>query len=339
MLISLRRAMDADLEESLKSAVDSYRSTLAAVADAGALAYPPAGDTLRQSLENLQRALAGTPTPTVLAHARESAGEHLQAWGTNAGAFYQSNAEEVKNLLLLVAKAASDVAGRDQTYGERFQGLAGRLQGAAKLESISAMRQSLTASAAELVECVQKMAEDGNRAVAELRQQVAAYEARTEAAERLACTDALTGLFNRRMLERQLERRIQAQSQFSVLYFDLNGFKQINDTLGHRAGDHILKSFASELTHSLRATDTIARIGGDEFVALVAGAPADVTARLEHIKTQLNGDYTVPIDSGKRKVKVAAAIGFSPWKPGQSAQQILAAADAAMYEDKKQRRK
>jgi diguanylate cyclase (GGDEF)-like protein len=179
------------------------------------------------------------------------------------------------------------------------------------------------------------MTEDGKRAVEQLRAQISVYEERVEEAERLASVDPLTGIGNRRHLERQLDRRVAANSPFFLIYLDFNEFKQINDTLGHLAGDELLKLFAGELSHSLRSTDALGRLGGDEFVAVVDGAAGDVAERIEGIKKRVNGQYTLSTETGKRKVSIAAAIGIAAWKAGSTAQDLLRDADAAMYQDKK----
>jgi len=327
--------MHVNLEETLKSAVESYRGTLAAVGEAGARAYPPSGEGLRQSLSQLQLFLADASTPGAFTDTERSVEKELKDWGDNASRYYKDSAEEIKDLLLLVAKAAADVGDRDQRYGEQFKGLAERLQGAARLDNISAMRQSLSSSAVELVNCVNRMAEDGRQTLEQLRSQIATYEARMQEAESLASIDPLTGVCNRRVLERQLERRVREGSPFCVAYFDLNGFKNINDTLGHLAGDDLLKQFATELRHSVRATDVVGRFGGDEFVALIDGAVDEVRDRIAQITSRVNGNYSLTTDAGKRKVSTAAAVGVTGWKRGSTAQELLREADAAMYQDKK----
>lgn len=334
-MISLRQAMRVDLEESLKSAVDSYRAALAAAADAGARAYPPAGEILKQTLLKLQETLINASAPGTFLATGQSVEQQLKAWSDSASHYYQESADEIKSLLLQVAKAAAEVGDRDQRYGETFQSLAGRLENAAKLDNISAMRQSLSTSAVELVNCVTKMTEDGKRTVEQLRAQVSNYEARMQEAERLASVDPLTGVSNRRITERRIERRIAEASPFFVMYLDLNGFKQINDTLGHPAGDDLLKQFASELRHSLRPTDMVGRFGGDEFVVVADGVAGDAAKRVENVKRYVNGDYSLASGNGKTKVPISAAIGLAVWKPGATAQQLLTAADQAMYEDKK----
>ena len=327
--------MQVDLEESLRSAIESYRAALASVGDAGARAYPPAGDNLKQSLLKLQQNLVAAATPGAFAQTEQGVKQELKNWSDHAARYYEDSAEEIKALLLQVAQAAAEVGNRDQQYGEHFQGFAERLQGAAKLDNISAMRHSLSNSAVELVGLVNKMTEDGKRTVEQLRAQVTAYEGKVREADRLASIDPLTGVNNRRILERQLERRVTQAAPFFVIYLDLNNFKNINDTLGHQAGDDLLKQFAGELGHSFRPTDVVGRLGGDEFLIVVDGEAGDVKERIAQVKKQLDGVYSLPTGAGKRKVSITAAVGIAAWKPGDSAQELLNAVDLAMYEDKK----
>lgn len=327
--------MHASLEESLRSAVESYRGALTAVGDAGAKAYPPAGDDLKQSLLQLRQSLGETTSPSVFADTEQRVSEQLKSWAESAAHYYQDSADEIKSLLLEVAKAAAEVGARDQRYGERLHTLASRLETAAKLDNLAAMRQSLSANAIELASCVNKMSEEGKRAVDQLRAQVSSYQERMEEAERQASVDALTGVSTRRIVERQLENRVRDGAPFCVVYLDLNEFKQINDTLGHPAGDELLKQFAGDLRHSLRTADCVGRFGGDEFVVLMDGPLETVRARIDLVSKHVNGDYTLSTGTGKRKVSLTAAAGIAEWKPGCTAQQVLMAADRAMYEDKK----
>jgi len=327
--------MHASLEESLRSAVESYRGALTAVGDAGAKAYPPAGDDLKQSLLQLRQNLAETASPNAFAETGQRVGEQLKSWAESAAHYYQDSAGEIKGLLLEVAKAAAEVGARDQRYGEHLHTLSARLESSAKLDNLAAMRQSLSASAVELASCVNKMSEDGKRAVDQLRAQISSYQQRMQEAERQASVDPLTGLSSRRIVERQLELRVNDGSPFCVAYFDLNGFKQVNDTLGHPAGDDLLKQFAGDLRHCLRAADCVGRMGGDEFVVLIDGALDTVRPRIDLVAKRVNGDYTLSTEAGKRKVSLTAAVGIAEWKPGATAQQILTAADRAMYQDKK----
>jgi GGDEF domain-containing protein len=111
----------------------------------------------------------------------------------------------VKEILAIVAKAASQIAERDEGYAKQFGKLTERLQGTAKLNDLTTIRQSLVTHVTELETCVTKMVQDGQESVAKLRAQVRVYEDQLEEVERIAFEDPLTGLVNRRKLERLLE--------------------------------------------------------------------------------------------------------------------------------------
>jgi diguanylate cyclase (GGDEF)-like protein len=167
---------------------------------------------------------------------------------------------------------------------------------------------------------------------------VSARTEKLEAANRqlrhLATHDAPTGLPNRVLLDDRLTQAVahaqrDAQS-FAVMVLDLDRFKQINDSLGHRAGDVVLKEVARRLLATVRDIDTIARIGGDEFV-VVASAPAtreDVSA----LARRLNDALRVPLAISGVDIHVTSSIGIALY-PGDGANPdvLLARADAAMY--------
>jgi diguanylate cyclase (GGDEF)-like protein/PAS domain S-box-containing protein len=147
-------------------------------------------------------------------------------------------------------------------------------------------------------------------------------EARDEL-ERLAYTDPLTGLWNRTKLERVLAER-GADSAPTLLYLDLDDFKTVNDSLGHTAGDELLRTIAVRLREIVRAPDVVARIGGDEFAILVEGG--DATSIAERIVAALHD----PIAAAEHELVVGASIGIATSGPGE----ILRHADMAMYDAK-----
>ena len=144
--------------------------------------------------------------------------------------------------------------------------------------------------------------------------------------------DALTGLANRRLFR----ERVEAAHAGALLYIDLDGFKGVNDFLGHAAGDELLKIVAERLRRGLRPGDTAARLGGDEFAVLLDGAGADdaEAAAQRPCREALNAQ--VRLDG--RLVTLGASIGVATIVDGADADQSMRAADAAMYEQKRRRR-
>jgi diguanylate cyclase (GGDEF)-like protein/PAS domain S-box-containing protein len=156
--------------------------------------------------------------------------------------------------------------------------------------------------------------------------------------ESQAITDALTGLLNRRGFYQALEAalsRIQRSGQrMAVLYLDLDGFKRINASLGHAAGDELLKRVGEQLKASLRPYDRLARMGGDEFTALLDSLehPEDAARIAEKLIEQVSIRYTLDgVD-----VTLGASVGIACFPEcGQTVEGLLRAADMAMYEAKR----
>ncbi len=157
--------------------------------------------------------------------------------------------------------------------------------------------------------------------------------------EHLALHDALTGLPNSRLLGDRLEQALAAARRTSqpmgVMYIDLDGFKPVNDTHGHAAGDMVLREFAARLTHVLRETDTVARVGGDEFIAVLAHISGEVEAR--RAAERVIAAMAKPFDlGGAQAAHVTASIGLALCPAhGEDAHSLIAHADAAMYAAKR----
>jgi adenylate cyclase len=149
-----------------------------------------------------------------------------------------------------------------------------------------------------------------------------------------ASQDALTGLANRRSVDSHLELRSKRDTPFSVIYIDLNGFKKVNDTYGHQAGDILLKQVGERLALAFRSTDIVGRWGGDEFVALVGASSADKQIHLSRIAEVFSREFMIPSGESEQYVRVGAAVGIADWRPGETVAGVLQRADAEMYEQK-----
>lgn len=157
--------------------------------------------------------------------------------------------------------------------------------------------------------------------------------------DRLANHDRLTGAPNRRLLDDRLAQAlVSARRQeriVAVCYLDLDGFKPINDRLGHQAGDQLLVAVAGAIHETLRGNDTLARIGGDEFVVVLGDIEAEesIEFTLKRVLASLNR----PVVLGNEHVRVSASIGVALFpKHGTEPELLLQRADEAMYAAKKQ---
>ena len=156
----------------------------------------------------------------------------------------------------------------------------------------------------------------------------------------LSVTDELTGLLNRRGLVAEGSRLCAAASRYgwrgAVLYADLDGFKAVNDRFGHAAGDALLRRVARLLGDSVRACDVVGRLGGDEFaVVLSRTSSAAACERALVLKRQIE---TSAVEWEGRAIQPRASVGVAPFRPGDTIEDALRRADAAMYAVKRDRR-
>ncbi|MEK6619652.1 MAG: GGDEF domain-containing protein [Chloroflexota bacterium] len=156
-----------------------------------------------------------------------------------------------------------------------------------------------------------------------------------ETARRQATTDELTGLFNRRFMDEQL-RLIQALAErhgepYSIVRFDLDSLKDLNDALGHDAGDQGLRSFARILSRTIRTSDVAVRAGGDEFVIL---APRTGLDEAVHVAERVR-EATHAGGLHDPRLAITVSAGVASWQPGRSVEEVLSLADAMLYEAKR----
>src|ERR1700761_1630118 len=174
-----------------------------------------------------------------------------------------------------------------------------------------------------------------------LKEEIADREELQAKSQYLAYHDSLTGLGNRMLFKEQLEEALKdfslAPHPIAVLFVDLDGFKAVNDTLGHSIGDLLLKSIATKLRDLLPSTDRIARLGGDEFAILQMSSPQPTSST--HLADCIIEIVAQPHNIDGHDVTVGASIGISIARPGEmNTENLLKSADLAMYSAKSEGR-
>jgi len=175
----------------------------------------------------------------------------------------------------------------------------------------------------------------GERAILASTRDVTERRLLEEKLEHLALHDPLTGLPNRRLfddrLRQALARTHRTGGQVAVLFLDLDGFKKINDSLGHEAGDRVLVTVAERLRYCLRPEDTAARLGGDEFVVLLEGASRGEGLR---VAERIQHSLRVPFSVGDHEALLTASVGVAAGPPPDTPERLVREADRAMYREK-----
>jgi diguanylate cyclase (GGDEF)-like protein len=223
-------------------------------------------------------------------------------------------------LPLLAAKASNDPGPGSTRLAERLAVLA-------------------EASGLALAQIDQRVLDLALAAVAEAEQRLQAQQQRIDYLESLSVTDELTRVRNRRGFHAELERALADSGRSGrggvVLLIDLDGFKAINDTHGHAAGDFVLQTVAGWLDGQVRPGDTVARLGGDEFAVLMPMTDAESgRVRATGLDRRLN---QLVARWGRRPLRIRASVGIAVFEPKESADDVLARADATMYEKKRNR--
>jgi len=175
--------------------------------------------------------------------------------------------------------------------------------------------------------------------VKQLQVEIEEREKMTAELRFLANHDALTGLPSLRLCKDRLDQSLaearRKRQTSAVMFLDLDGFKEINDRHGHEFGDSVLRATAERITSEIRETDTVARIGGDEFVIILSSLPESNIAN--RIAASLVGAIAVPLNIDGIEVAISASIGISLYpENGVTAEELIRSADQAMYGIKRQ---
>ena len=173
--------------------------------------------------------------------------------------------------------------------------------------------------------------------VEKLRRELQQTQARIADLEQLADQDPLAPIANRRAFVRELSRMLSFAERYStpssIVYFDVNGLKGINDTYGHAAGDAVLSQVANTLTKNVRDSDFVARLGGDEFGVILTYTDAETAKGKADALAQMIGEQTTPWKD--HTLRISVAYGIYSFKGGEDVAHAIEAADKAMYAHKR----
>ncbi|MGP0074577.1 MAG: diguanylate cyclase domain-containing protein [Bryobacteraceae bacterium] len=314
----------------MTAALESYLYSIQQIAEIIEAISPESATSFREPLLSLRSRLAADPTPAALEQSRDALHELLQSFCQRARLQNETLARDLNQTLSMVTRTEDSSAGRNVQHVEQLLDFVDRLESAVRSGDLP----RLSAWTSELRDFVQSIELDSRDDFARLRQKMIQIQRRLHEVELLATLDPLTGVANRRDLDRELAARIEARPEFCVLLFDLNGFKEINDRFGHLYGDQALKQLAARLSSQVRARDYVCRWGGDEFLAILACDLAVAESRSRQIAGRLNGPYQIFGPAGERRVDITVTVGLVQYCAGESPEQLFRRVDEAMYRQK-----
>lgn len=343
-MISIKKYLDGQSRPQAETApaspitglIANYRSALVAIAKNAPRDGSAHGEELASKLLGLDRRISTKPSQQIVSEAESELEASLDAWGKHAVTDAKQKVDEIKSVVLALAGAAEVIGARDQENAKQLSKVTEDIESVVKIDELRQIRSALVEHVTTLKARIEEMTKESRQVVTDLQQKVASYETKLKSFENLALTDLLTGVANRRSLEERINSNIEGRGAFCVVLFDLNRLKQINDNLGHCAGDEVLKQFASKLRENTRASDLMGRWGGDEFVLVVPGEKSHIAPLVYRIRGKVCTHYLVRRENGLlNSLEVDAAVGIAQWEPGETLEQILSRADSSMYEDKK----
>lgn len=240
------------------------------------------------------------------------------------------------NLMLReITSHVVETEGDLSTHGHTLEGLADQIK---EIHDFDGVKEIID----QMLDTTKAIIQSGSRL--QTRMQVSSEDLKQlhkelEISQKEARTDSLTGLTNRRGLEKRLEiERIRARQNnapFSVIMLDIDHFKAVNDNFGHLVGDSLLRGFADILSSLVRRNDLAARYGGEEFLILLPETNVEgAYAVSEKIRAILLKKEWAIKESGKRIGQIKASMGIAQYKLGETGNEVITRADEAMYHAK-----
>jgi GGDEF domain-containing protein len=278
----------------LHTAVNSYLTTLLAVAECLGAACPEVGGPYRHRLSRLRSRLAFDSTPDAMTASVASVERELKEYSNKTANYITRHGMELRQTIEALEAIVKSLAQRQDFYGARLRQFAAQMETTPYPADPEHLSEVVAMQAAGLLGCVESMSNDTQSLVLRMRTELAAVTERLEEAE---VTDRLTGLMNRREMERQIERRRSGGEEPVIVVFELSG----------DVSDEVAPQVAARLGSQFRHQDMICRWSDSEFLVLFHGSREIAQARTEQIVPWIGGKY--PLDNGEF-VEIRAEAGL-----------------------------
>jgi diguanylate cyclase (GGDEF)-like protein len=333
LMISLKKSIDVleQMQSRIQVSLDSYVKVLLALERAAEVMAGDEGSQLRNDLKGVMMELNAQAPPQVIEQSSVKSERAIH----NLAQLINQKELEYKQIIRLVAEASATMVQSGSSHSEQLKQFAAQIDSVSRLDTIAEVRKQLASRASELRDIAVCIQEEGRQKASKLEKELQKAQQQLKAAELLAETDALTGVGNRRRAESTIRTAIEVGRHVSLIVFDVNGFKQINDTYGHSQGDQLLKAIAHQISQCVRGSDVVCRWGGDEFLIVLEHAPlaiAEDTAKRIH--ADAFGEFVLSRSGESVRVSVTANSGVAEHRVGESATDLFERADQMLYQRK-----
>jgi len=308
-----------------------WQGSLRAVSEQVFPLFPDAARKAEEDWRQVHCCVQEDATEDVLDSAPRLVERVLHNYALESRRAQREELESVKSILAAMAEAVGSTRMRTRTYSQSMDGVCDTLGQLSQTNNLDELRRSLAQEALRVRAGVTRMVQESEASLMSMETDLRTFRTRLAAAEEAASTDPLTGLRNRRELERQLEGRIQAKTPFCALMFDLDNFKSINDRFGHACGDQALRQFADALHEQVCPGDVAARWGGDEFFVIFDCTMKDALRRSQEISSVLTRRYKLDWNGKSIVISISASSGVVEYCAGETAPALFRRADEAMY--------
>jgi diguanylate cyclase len=308
-----------------------YLAALQAVQENAVEITPDATSDFRQRIGILHRELSGGSDLGSFESSREALKEALQDYRQRSDKTLAQKDEDLRAIITALATAAETLSEHNDTHSATLKDFAAQFQSVARGPDLARMRTDLTRHVAEFRVAAQSMWHESQLSISEMQVQLRDFQKRLEHAECRATIDALTGVLNRGEGELRLRKAIESGRPVSILLIDLDGFKTVNDRWGHTAGDQVLKTFALTLSHDVRASESVSRWGGDEFLLMMTGNEQAARQRAAKLREKLRIRHRVVVLGKVVDVEISASVGVAQALVGETMEDLLTRADMQLY--------
>lgn len=277
--------------------------------------------------------LANATDPQQVGPAGDECLKRCRAALTQARGRRAAQRAEMRSLVDMVNEAVSTIAGYNNTFSSGLDSSTRRFDAMSRVNDLHALKAQLAAEVSSLRAMAAERKQAWSSTVSSLENRLVHLEQKLTETEHEAAMDPLTGAHNRRGFDRVCEQWLHGgRPQFVLAVFDVDAFKQINDTHGHPMGDRVLAALAEKLKTAFREDDIVARFGGDEFAVLAAGLTLrQAESRFRSVLATLPEVSPIP----NHQPPLTMSCGVAECSAGDTRDSLVQRADQALYDAKK----